>query len=91
MKDEQIKINGTLDGRVITAVTEYSINDVKSVRSTAASRTFAADVVLETKKDLTGRTFSITSGGTVTSGTTGWVKNFKIGDVVAYNFEEPDV
>ena len=84
MKDEQIKINGTLDGRVITEVTEFSINDVKSVRSTAASRTFAADIVLESKKDLTGRSFSITSGGVVTSGTTGWVKNFKVGDVISY-------
>ena len=84
MKDEQIKVNGSLNGRVITALTEYSINDVKSVRSTAGSRTFAADVVLETKKDLTGRSFSITSGGVVTSGTTGWVKNFTIGDIVAY-------
>mgnify|MGYP001187130245 CR=1 FL=1 len=84
VKDEQIKINGTLDGRVITEVTEFSINDVKSVRSTAASRTFAADIVLESKKDLTGRSFSITSGGVVTSGTTGWVKNFKVGDVISY-------
>ena len=84
MKDEQIKVNGTLDGRVITEVTEFSINDVKSVRSTAASRTFAADIVLESKKDLTGRSFSITSGGVVTSGTTGWVKNFKVGDVISY-------
>ena len=51
---------------------------------TAASRTFSGDVVLETKKDLTGRSFSITSGGVITSGTPGWVKNFKIGDVIAY-------
>ena len=88
IKDEQIKINGKLDGRVITAVVEYSINDVKSVRSTAGSRTFAADLVLETKKDFTGRTFSVagksSSESIVTSGTTGWVKNFKVGDVVSY-------
>ena len=84
LKDEQIIINGVTNGRVITAVTEYDLSDVKSIRSTAASRTFAADVVLETKKDFTGRSFSITSGGVVTSGTSGWVKNFKIGDVIAY-------
>ena len=84
LKDEQIIINGENNGRVITAVTEFDLSDIKSVRSTAASRTFAADVVLETKKDLTGRSFSITSGGVVTSGTPGWVKNFKIGDVIAY-------
>jgi len=84
IKDEQIIINGVQDGRVITDFTEFDLSDVKSIRSTAASRTFAADVVLETKKDLTGRSFSITSGGVVTSGTPGWVKNFKVGDVIAY-------
>ena len=84
VKDEQIIINGVKDGRVLTSVTEFDLSDIKSVRSTAASRTFAADVVLETKRDLTGRTFSITSGGVVTSGISGWVKNFKIGDVIAY-------
>ncbi len=84
LKDEQIIINGVRDGRVLTNVTEFDLSDIKSVRSTAASRTFAADIVLETKRDLTGRTFSITSGGVVTSGISGWVKNFKVGDVIAY-------
>jgi len=84
IKDEQIIINGVQNGRVITDITEFDLSDVKSIRSTAASRTFAADVVLETKRDLTGRSFSITSGGVITSGTTGWVKNFKVGDVIAY-------
>ena len=82
--DEPIIINGITDGRVITAVTAYDLSDVKAVRSTAASRTFAADVVLEPKKEFTGRSFSITSGGVTTSGTTGWVKHFKVGDIVAY-------
>jgi len=84
IKDEQIIINGVQNGRVITDFTVYDLSDVKSIRSTAASRTFAADVLLETKRDLTGRSFSITSGGVITSGVTGWVKNFKVGDVVAY-------
>jgi len=84
IKDEQIIINGDRNGRVITDITEFDLSDIKSVRSAAASRTFAADVVLETKKDLVGRSFSITSGGVITSGTPGWVKNFKIGDVIAY-------
>ena len=82
--DEPIIINGVTDGRVITAVVDYDLSDVKAVRSTAASRTFAADVVLEPKKEFTGRSFSITSGGVTTSGTTGWVKHFKVGDIVAY-------
>ena len=84
IKDEQIIINGVQNGRVITDITSHDLGDVKSIRSTAGSRTFAADVVLETKRDLTGRSFSITSGGVITSGTTGWVKNFKIGDIIAY-------
>ena len=84
LTNEQLIINGERNSRIITAVTEFDLSDVKSVRSTAASRTFAADVVLETKKDLTGRSFSITSGGVVTSGTAGWTKNFKIGDVISY-------
>ena len=84
LKDEQIIINGERNGRVITDITEFDLSDIKSVRSTAASRTFAADVVLETKKDLVGRSFSITSGGVITSGTPGWVKNFKVGDVISY-------
>ena len=84
MKDEQIIINGVQNGRVITDITSHDLSDVKSIRSTAGSRTFAADVVLETKRDLTGRSFSITSGGVITSGTTGWVKNFKVGDIIAY-------
>ena len=82
--DEQILINGELNGRVITAISDFDLSDVKSVRSTAAGRTFAADVLLEPKKDLTGRSFSITSGGVVTSGTPGWVSNFKVGDVISY-------
>ena len=82
--DEQIIINGETNGRVIQSISDFDLSDVKSVRSTAASRTFAADVVLETKKDLTGRSFSITSGGVITSGTPGWVTNFKVGDVISY-------
>ena len=84
LKDEQIIINGETNGRVITNISKFDISDVKSVRSTAAGRTFAADVLLETKKDFTGRSFSITSGGVVTSGTPGWVSNFKVGDIISY-------
>jgi len=84
MLDEQVIINGETNGRTITAVVEYDLSDVKSVRSTAASRTFAADTVLEVKKNFAGRSFSITSGGVTTSGTSGWVKHFKVGDIVQY-------
>jgi len=83
--DEAIIVNDVQDGRVITAVTEFDLKDVKSVKSTAGSRTFSADVVLEPSKNFAGQGFNITSGGTVTSGSTGWTKNFKVGDIIAYN------
>ena len=83
--DEPIIINGIQDGKVITAITERDLTDVKSVRSTGGSRTFAADVVLEPKVNFGGRSFTITSGGVVTSGSgVGWVKSFKIGDIISY-------
>ena len=83
--DEPIIINGIQDGKVITAITERDLTDVKSVRSTGGSRTFAADVVLEPKVNFGGRSFTITSGGVVTSGSgVGWVKSFKVGDIISY-------
>ena len=84
IRDEQIIINGEVNGRTLTDVVEYDLSDVKSVRSTAAGRTFAADVILEVKRNFAGRSFSITSGGVVTSSTSGWVKHFKIGDIIQY-------
>ena len=83
--DEPIIINDVQDGRVITAVTEFDLADVKSVRSTGGGRTFSADVVLEPVKNFAGKGFNISSAGAVTSGSTGWTKNFKVGDIIAYN------
>ena len=45
-KDEQISINGNLDGRTITKVQNFNIDDVKSMRSSVGVSTFEADVVL---------------------------------------------
>ena len=84
IRDEQIIINGEINGRTLTNVIEYDLSDVKSVRSTAAGRTFAADVVLDVKRNFAGKSFSITSGGVVTSATSGWVKHFKVGDIIQY-------
>ena len=83
--DEPIIINDVQDGRIITAVTEFDLADVKSVRSTGGGRTFSADVVLEPVKNFAGKGFNITTAGAVTSGSTGWTKNFKVGDIIAYN------
>ena len=82
--DEPIIINGVQDGKVVRSVSEKDLADVKSVRSTGGSRTFAADVVLEPKQDFGGRSFTITTGGVITSGSVGWVKNFKVGDIISY-------
>ena len=46
LKDEAILINGVSNGRVITKVTDFNINDVKSLRSAVGVSTFEADVVL---------------------------------------------
>jgi len=82
--DEPIIINGVQDGKVVRSVSVKDLADVKSVRSTGGSRTFAADVVLEPKQDFGGRSFTITTGGVITSGSVGWVKNFKVGDIISY-------
>ena len=82
--DEPIIINGIQDGKVVRSISEKDLADVKSVRSTGGSRTFAADVVLEPKQDFGGRSFTITTGGVITSGSVGWVKNFKVGDIISY-------
>ena len=84
IRDEQIIINGQTNGRTLTNVVEYDLSNVKSVRSTAAGRTFAADVVLDVKRNFAGKSFSITSGGAVTSATSGWVKHFQVGDIIQY-------
>ena len=46
LKDEAILINGVSNGRVITKVTDFNINDVKSLRSAVGVSTFEADMVL---------------------------------------------
>ena len=88
LQDEPLLINGKAQGIIITSVTEYDLSDIKSVRSTAASRTFTADVVLEEKFNFGGIGFNISaqSGGTSTlsSGGAGWAKNLRVDDIIQY-------
>tara|TARA_B100001175_G_scaffold112438_1_gene95385 strand:- start:7119 stop:14210 length:7092 start_codon:yes stop_codon:yes gene_type:complete len=88
LQDEPLIINGIRQGIIITSVTEYNLSDIKSVRSTAASRTFTADVVLEEKFNFGAIGFSISaqSGGTSTlsSGGAGWAKNLRLDDIIQY-------
>ena len=82
-EDESLIINGEQQGRVVSSVRDHDMQDVKSVRSTGGSRTFAADVVLEEKQAFTN-TFQLTSAGALTASSTGWAKNLRVGDIVSY-------
>ena len=47
LRNESLIINGNNDGRVITKVDTFGINDIASVESAVGVSTFAADVVLD--------------------------------------------
>ena len=94
--NETIAINGIHESwkgmgcRIVTSVTNYDLSDVKSIRSTAASRTFAADVILESRHNFGagGVNISVGSGSpgisTVTSAIGGFYSRFKVGDIIRY-------
>ena len=70
LNDENIIINGNADGRTITKITDFNIDDVKSMRSYVGVSTFEADLVL----DEISRLDNVTTGSfeyTKTSSTTG--------------------
>ena len=46
-RNEQISINGIDNGRIVTKVIDYNINDVKSLRSSVGIITFSADLSLD--------------------------------------------
>ena len=69
LNDENI-INGNTDGRTITKITDFNIDDVKSMRSYVGVSTFEADLIL----DEISRLDNVTTGSfeyTKTSSTTG--------------------
>jgi len=91
LENEPIVINGIDDGRLIKTVTDYSLQDVKSVYSKIGVSTFNADLVLENKFYITspGTQFNITavSGGisTVSCGLgTNFVNKISSGDLITY-------
>ena len=53
LRNESLIINGNNDGRVITKVDTFGINDIASVESAVGVSTFAADVVLDNGEKLT--------------------------------------
>lgn len=97
-KGEQIKINGIDDGRLITDIVDYDLNDVKSIFSDKIGiSTFNGDVVLERTSSLAppGTLFEITPAidpagnpiGVSTIFVTSQTKitsNLKVGDIISW-------
>ena len=84
--DEPIKVNGVIDSRTITAVTEHSMDDVKSIFQDVGDNEFNADTVLsrEGSPAPAGTEYSITTGGTVSVGGNRFKSGVKVGDIVKY-------
>ena len=84
--DEPIKVNGVNDTKTITAVTENSIDDVKSIFQDVGDNEFNADTVLsrEGSPAPAGTEYSITTGGTVTVAGSRFSRGIKVGDIVKY-------
>ena len=84
--DEPIKVNGVADSKTITAVTEHSMDDVKSIWQDSGDNEFNADTVLsrEGSPAPAGTEYSITTGGTVSVGGNRFKSGIKIGDIVKY-------
>ena len=88
--NEALVFNGLNDGRIATAVTTYSLSDVKSVFGSndrlTGINTFAADVVQTPVIAVGVATISAASGGvsTVRSTSSALPGLFKVGDLVEY-------
>ena len=92
IKNESLVINGIENGRVATAITSYSLSDVKSVYGTVGlANTFSSDVVLSSTINVGFATISGSSGGisTVISTNPSFPGNLvKINDVISFNNPE---
>ena len=84
--DEPIRVNGVDDSKTITAVTEFSIDDVKSIYQQVSGSTFNADTVLsrEGSPAPAGTEYTITTGGTCTVAGNRFTRGIKVGDIVKY-------
>ena len=90
-ENEQIEIDGIDDGRLISTVSSYELEDIKSVYSQVGINTFNADIDLTNRISIAplGTQFQITasSGGisTVTTGVRNTFTNIvKSGDIISY-------
>lgn len=89
LQDESVIVNGVENGRVITKVTEFAIEDIKSVRQEVGIQTFSADTILESRINYGGQSFNISAAvgnkSTVTSINNTWTIGIKTGDIISYN------
>ena len=84
--DEPIIVNGVNDTKTITAVTEFSVDDVKSIFQDVGDNEFNADTLLsrEGSPAPAGTEYTITSGGTVTVAGSRFSRGIKVNDIVKY-------
>ncbi len=89
--EEPIAVNGVNDSKAITAVTEFSIDDVKSIfqdmtAGGVGDNKFNADTVLskEGSPAPAGTEYTITSGGTVTVAGGRFSRGVRLNDIVKY-------
>jgi len=86
--NEQIKINGEDLNRTIISSVDYNLSDVHQITANESSGigTFTADPVLSVQTLLAppGTAFSVSVGGTVTSGKENFYSGIKVGDIVSY-------
>ena len=86
--DEAISVDGIDNGRIITKVTEFSINDVHSIRQEVGVQTFSADTILEPRIRYGGQSFNFAAaagGKSVVTSTSGsWNVGIKEGDIISY-------
>ena len=88
ISNEQLKSNGEDLNRNIVSSIDYNLSDVHQITAnqSAGIGTFTADPLLSVQTLLasSGAQFSISSGGTVTSGQENFYVGIKVGDVVSY-------
>ncbi len=86
--DEAIAVDGVDNGRIITKVTEFGVNDIHSIRQEVGVQTFSGDTILEPRLRFGGQSFNFTaaagSKSTVTSSTNGWTVGIQTGDIISY-------
>ena len=92
IKDESIIVNGVQNGRVITKVDDFGLNDIKSIKSAVGVSTFEADILLDDGDKLTNLVsgnfrLSNTSGNTgiITSSGSNFAGIITSNNIVSYS------